>query len=557
MVGAQTLGYFAGYYPTTWAAERLGATPEQAVFAGWGAGQLTALGAGTLASRYLPHVAAAESTASLWGALGPFGPAATLAGIALTGVQLAYSLGLVAETGTPTFQPYIDVSTGELSPSPAGGPPAGGYAPAITMRSSVPPEVTQYNLAIQGIGAMFGTQMGALGARSQAAYQALNQAWDVYGGLYSGYQSTWDAYRAKTIDYNTVQFMGGLVGGAVTRALGVRAAMPDFGAEYQNIYATTASSLRRQVEALEKAGVPSSDLLKTWHLIWEMEASAHPTPTTLGLLTRESQFGGISQVSRYGPARQTFLQMEEGLVDITRPLGAEALAAIYSGLRTGAGWQGMGALTRQLETADILTGVQRSQMLGMAFVAELGGVGREWETSALIRQAGVGLTGVWWAAAGDKIAAAALKLELTGILDVPPGYTAEDVMRLRDSWRGAGEFDWRDPTQREEGGYGRRPTPTEDYYYYSSDVLQGQHGLDEIVTRRTTIVAGETGPEHVKVTPLTGGGRGELNSQIRSIVREELALATGRSTYDLDQLEWELSPLISKRIFRSITAKGV
>jgi len=57
LVGAQALGYFAGYYPTRWAAEQLGATPEQAVLAGWGVGQFAALGAGALARGFLPQVA--------------------------------------------------------------------------------------------------------------------------------------------------------------------------------------------------------------------------------------------------------------------------------------------------------------------------------------------------------------------------------------------------------------------------------------------------------------------------------------------------------------------
>jgi hypothetical protein len=382
-------------------------------------------------------------------------------------------------------------------------------------------------------------------------YAASSQAWNLYRDLYSGYQATWDAYRAKTIDYSTVAFMGGVSRDALTQALGASATLN------RGILAAygQAGALARELGDPSLATYYENYFKRTW--------TDYTIPSTQYNIRMEEgvvplrDYWTSQQVSRYGPARQTFLRMEEGLVDISRPLGAGALGAIYQGLRGGLGWQGMGALTRQLETADVLTRGQVSGMLGQAFVEQLAGVGREWETSALIRQAGVGLTGVWWAAASDKIAAAALKLELTGILDVPPGYTPEDVIRLRDSWRDTGEFDWRDPTQREEGGAGRRPSPTSDYYYYSSDVLQGQHGLDEIVTRRTTIVAGETGPEHVKVTPLTGAGRSELNSQIRSIVREELALATGRSNYDLDRLEWQLSPLISKRIYRSITAKGI
>ena len=68
-----------------------------------------------------------------------------------------------------------------------------------------------------------------------------------------------------------------------------------------------------------------------------------------------------------------------------------------------------------------------------------------------------------------------------------------------------------------------------------------EHGMNEVVTSPTMIVAGEAGPEHVNITPLSGGG--QQNSQGSSIninisggvvqedyIRNELIPALNRAT---------------------------
>lgn len=75
----------------------------------------------------------------------------------------------------------------------------------------------------------------------------------------------------------------------------------------------------------------------------------------------------------------------------------------------------------------------------------------------------------------------------------------------------------------------------------------GQYGMDQIITRPTRIrvLVGESGPEHVKVTPL---GRAEVERLIDRKVR------AGRRS--IDELEWNMSIAFSKRVIRGVTARG-
>ena len=75
----------------------------------------------------------------------------------------------------------------------------------------------------------------------------------------------------------------------------------------------------------------------------------------------------------------------------------------------------------------------------------------------------------------------------------------------------------------------------------------GQYGMDQIITRPTRIrvLVGESGPEHVKITPL---GRAEVERLIDRKMR------AGRQS--IDELEWNVSIAFSKRIMRGVAARG-
>jgi len=234
LVGAQALGYFAGYYPTRWAAEQLGATPEQAVLAGWGVGQFTALGVGALAQRFLPHIAAA-------------GPLQLAQHLMISGAGgVTYPLGVTAAyTWTPTIGIGGAVSQAALTqaqlalPSmyPAGGAgyfqPALGYDPmtstyaALTrdgqvLRFQLPPDPSQVPPFEGGAGAPI-FEGGRL--RPSLAQRLVGQLYGLAGGFYGGMLGAVTAGVAAeqlglTPEQQTwAEIAGGLTGGLVTAKL--------------------------------------------------------------------------------------------------------------------------------------------------------------------------------------------------------------------------------------------------------------------------------------------------------------------------------------------------
>jgi len=75
-------------------------------------------------------------------------------------------------------------------------------------------------------------------------------------------------------------------------------------------------------------------------------------------------------------------------------------------------------------------------------------------------------------------------------------------------------------------------------------MVYAQAGLDRVFTRPTRIVVAESGPEHVKVTPL---GRAEVERLIDRKMRP--------SRRSIDELALEMDYALGKRMMRQGTAR--